>query len=98
MIPMQRLYRLQEMAAGRTGWLGRLGVFAAAVVGVALIGAFALLSLVIAAVLIPVVAIALLLFRWRIGRMQRQARTEREARRPAVIETDYVVLDRDPGR
>jgi hypothetical protein len=48
-------------------------------------------------VLIPVVAIALLVFRWRIGRMQRQARAESEARRPAVIETDYVVLDRDRG-
>jgi hypothetical protein len=98
MIPMQRLYRFQELAAGRSGWLGRLGVFAAAVVGVAFIGALAVLSLVIAAVLIPVVAVALLLFRWRIGRMQRQARAEGEARRPAVIETDYVVLDRDRSR
>jgi len=95
---MQRIYRFQEMTAGPSGWLGRLGVFAAAVIGVALVGALALLSLVIAAVLIPVVAVALLLFRWRIGRMQRQAQAEQGARKQAVIETDYVVLDRDSGR
>jgi hypothetical protein len=91
----QRIYRFGSSSSRSPTWLGRLGIFAAAVIGVAIVGALAVLSLVIAAVLIPVVAVALLLFRWRIGRMQRQAQAEHEARKPAVIETDYVVLDRD---
>jgi hypothetical protein len=93
----QRIHQFGSSSPRPPTWRGRLGIFAAAVIGVALVGALAVLSLVIAAVLIPVVAIALLVFRWRIGRMQRQARAESEARRPTVIETDYVVLDRDRG-
>jgi hypothetical protein len=98
---MQRLYRFQEMAANRASWPGRIGLFAAAVAGIALVGALALLSLVIAVVLVPVVAVALLVLRWRIGRMQRQAAAARgggSSRRPAIIETDYVVMDRRSDR
>jgi hypothetical protein len=103
MKPMQqRIYPFRRISSPEgVTWLGKLGLFAAAVIGIALIGALAVLSLVIAVVLIPVVAVALLLFRWRLGRMQKQAAAARGAaggRRPAVIETEYVVIDRDPGR
>lgn len=90
------MYRYGQFTLPRVTWLGKLGIFAAAVVGVALVGALAVLSLVIAAVLVPVVAVALLVFRWRIGRMQKQAAAQQAEGRPKVIETDYVVLDRAP--
>jgi hypothetical protein len=98
MIPMQqRLYSFRQSPGGMT-FLGRLGIFAAAVIGIAVVGALALLSVMIAVVLIPVIAIALLVFRWRIGRLQKQAAARHGGpgqRRPAVIETDYVVIERD---
>jgi hypothetical protein len=101
MTGMQRIHRFQELAAGRTGWLGKLGLFTAAVLGIALVGALAVLSLVVVVVLIPVVAVALVIFRWRLGRAVRQAANAASARggaapgRPQVIETDYVVIDRE---
>lgn len=99
----ERIYQFRRFSPQGMTWFGRLGLFATAVLGIALVGALAVLSLVIAVVMIPVVAVALLVIRWRLGRLQKQATAAArgggaEARRPQVIETDYVVIDRDGGR
>lgn len=94
----ERIFQFRRFSPQGITWFGRLGIFAAAVLGIALVGALAVLSLVIAVVMIPVVAVALLVLRWRLGRLQKQAAAARggaERRGPQVIETEYVVIDRD---
>jgi membrane protein implicated in regulation of membrane protease activity len=83
----------------RLGWRGQIGLVLAVALGLAAAGALVILSLGLALVLLPVVAIALLIGRWRLNRIMAEAqkdwaeRQQYEAGR--VIETQYVVDDDD---
>jgi hypothetical protein len=73
----------------RLGWRGVFAVAAALAVGVALV----LLSLGVAIFLLPIVAAALALARWRLGKSP--AETGRVAPAPTgrIIEVDYSVIE-----
>jgi membrane protein implicated in regulation of membrane protease activity len=76
-------------------WGTRLGLFAAAAVGTALVLALAVVSLGVALILLPVAAVAVLLARWRFRKvMAEAARRTRPADR--VIEVEYHRVDDDP--
>jgi membrane protein implicated in regulation of membrane protease activity len=79
------------------GWRGILGLTLAIAAGLALI----VLSLGLAIVLIPVVALALLIGRWRMNRILREQpqRQPGERARPAqIIEAEYTVIEDRNGR
>ena len=73
-------------------WGTRIGLFAAAALGIALILALAVVSLGIALILLPVAAVALLVARWRFRKvMAEAARRSRSGDR--VIEVEYRRVD-----
>ena len=79
------------------GWRGKIGLVVAAALGIAAAIALVIVSLGVALILIPVVAIAMVIGRWRLRRMM----ADLDARRAAntggerTIEIDYTVLDKD---
>lgn len=80
----------------RLGWRGQIGLVIAVALGLAAAGALVILSLGLALVLLPVVAVALLIGRWRLKRMMADAQRawdEQQPTRSGYIETNYVVLD-----
>ena len=98
-------YRRIEYRAA-SGWRSRLGLAAAMTLGVGIAGAFVLLSIGIAIVLLPVAAIAVGIGWWRLRRHLASMTAAMAEEPPAsgsggrVIETDYVVLGDGarPGR
>jgi len=86
----------RRLQFGNMSWGTRIGLFAAAAVGVALVLALAVVSLGVALILLPVAAVALLIARWRFRKvMTEAARQSRTADR--VIEVEYHHVD-DPER
>ena len=81
-------------------WRQRLGLGALAIVGVAGLAAFVLLSVGLAVVLVPVAAIAYLVARWRLKQMLNTASRNAAPREgdSRTIEVEYHVLDKDDGR
>jgi hypothetical protein len=74
----------------RLGWRGLFAVAAALAVG----AAFVVLSLGLAILLLPIVAGALLLGRWRIGKLQAEAGGTAPPAGPGrIIEGDYSVIE-----
>jgi len=70
----------------------------AAALGLAAAGALIVVSLGLALVLLPVVAVALFIGRWRLKRMMADAQKqwdEQQQSRSGYIETNYVVVDDD---
>ena len=96
---MATSYRLQFT---RLGWRGQLGLVLAAALGIAAAIALVVVSLGLALVLLPIVAIALVVGRWRLNRLMAEAvRNQHERQRDTagrMIETDYVVIDDDERR
>jgi membrane protein implicated in regulation of membrane protease activity len=81
-------------------WRQRFGLAALAIVGVAVLAAFVLLSVGLAVVLVPVGAIAYLIARWRLRNMLNTARRN-AAESPGdgrTIEVEYHVVGKDDGR
>jgi hypothetical protein len=81
-------------------WRQRLGLGALAIVGVAVLAAFVLLSVGLAVVLVPVAAVAWLVARWRLNQMADALR--KNAPRPAepdtrTIEVEYHRIGADDG-
>jgi hypothetical protein len=94
-----------RLSFGNIGWRGRVGLVMATAVGIAAAIALVLLSLGLAIILLPVVAIVFLVGRWRLRQMMKAAARDYSQRQngpdaaPATrtIETDYTVID-DKGR
>jgi ABC-type transport system involved in cytochrome bd biosynthesis fused ATPase/permease subunit len=94
-----------RLSFGNIGWRGRVGLVVATAVGIAAAIALVLLSLGLAIILLPVVAIVLLVGRWRLRQMMTAAARDygqrqddpRAAPATRTIETDYTVID-DKGR
>lgn len=84
-------YRLQY---GDLGWRGKIGLVIGIAFGLAAAVALVVLSLGLALVLIPVVAVGLLIGRWRLRRMMAEAHRERPGA-GRTIEIDYRVVDED---
>jgi hypothetical protein len=91
--------RYQQIEIRQVGWRDTLGMILAAALGLGIIAAFVVLSLGLAIVLLPVVAVVALVgwFRWRkiVAAARDDARGGHEGR---IIETDYQVVDRGGGR
>jgi hypothetical protein len=81
------------------GWGQRLGLAVLAVLGVAVALAFVLLSVGFAIVLVPIMAVAWLVARWRLREMlaaaTRNAAPQPPPDAPRTIEVEYRVLGRD---
>lgn len=87
--------RYQQFEIRQVGWRGTLGMILAAALGLGIVAALVVLSLGLAIVLLPVVAVLALIawFRWR-----KIIATAREANRShgvRIIETEYEVVDDD---
>lgn len=76
-------------------WGTRIGLFAAAAIGIALVLALAVVSLGVALILLPVAAVVLLIARWRFRKLMAEAaRRSRES--GGVIEVEYRRVDDEP--
>ena len=89
-------YRIQ---LDKFGWRSRVGLVVAVALGLAATIALVIVSLGVALILLPVVALAVVIGRWRLRQMMteaearmRAAQSER-AEQQRVIETDYTVID-----
>jgi hypothetical protein len=91
------LFKYRQFQINRVGWRGILGIAIALAVGIALI----VLSLGLAFVLLPIVALALLIGRWRFGRLK-AATVPSDAGpgspRERIIEVDYSVIENKTRR
>jgi membrane protein implicated in regulation of membrane protease activity len=83
----------------RLGWRGQIGMVLAIALGLAAAGALIILSLGLALVLLPVVAVALLIGRWRLNKMMGEAQKDWQERQRFesghIIETSYIIADDD---
>jgi len=86
----------QRFEIRQVGWRGTLGMILATALALGIVAALVVLSLGLAIVLLPVVAVGALIgwFRWRkiIAAAQDEARRDGKVR---IIETDYEVIDGD---
>jgi len=89
----------QRFEIRQVGWRGTLGMILATALALGIVAALVVLSLGLAIVLLPVVAVVALIgwFRWRkiIAAAQDEARRGGKVR---IIETDYEVIDGDHGQ
>ena len=78
-------------------WPQQIGLVLITALGIAAAIALVLLSVGLAIVLLPVVAIAILVGRWRLKRMMAEAqrRAAEQQENNQAIEIDYRVVDRD---
>lgn len=85
------VYTFRQFRMPSLGWRGILGLTLAIAAGIALI----VLSLGLAIVLIPVVALAVLIGRWRLNRVLRdQPQPSDDGRKPGrIIEAEYTVIE-----
>lgn len=91
--------RYQQIEIRQVGWRGTLGMILAAALGLGIVAALVVLSLGLAIVLLPVVAVLALIgwFRWR--KIIAAAREDAgRGGRVRIIETDYEVVDGDRDR
>ena len=85
----------------RLGWRGQIGLVLAVALGLAAAAALVVVSIGVALVLLPIVAVALLIGRWRLNKLMGEARKrweDQQKSRSDYIETDYVVVDDDHPR
>lgn len=89
--------RYQQIEIRQVGWRGTLAMILAAALGLGIVVALVVLSLGLAIVLLPVIAVMALIgwFRWRkiIAAARDEAR--RQQRGARIIETDYEIIDGD---
>jgi hypothetical protein len=91
-------YRRLNFSSRALGWRGWVGLVLVVAVALAVIGALILLSLGIAVVLLPIVAVAILIGRWRLRGLVRSgvaSPDDRPEKRPSppVIEGEYRVIE-----
>ena len=83
-------------------WRQRFGLGLLAILGVAILAAFVLLSVGLAVVLVPIAGLAYLVARWRLKHMLNAARRNAAAPEGAgdarTIEVEYRVIGKDDGR
>lgn len=90
------MFSYRTFQFSRLGWRGQLSLVLAIALGIAAAAALIVVSLGVALVLLPIVAIAVLIGRWRLNRMMGEARRRSEEQRQSrsgYIETEYVVVD-----
>jgi hypothetical protein len=90
--------RYQQIEFRQVGWRGTLGMILAVALGLGIVAALVVLSLGLAIVLLPVVAVLALIgwLRWR--KIIAAARDAGRGGRVRIIETDYEVVDGDRDR
>ena len=81
-----------SMKLGNLGWRGRIGLVVVTAIGLAAAIALIILAAGIAIVLIPIVAAAFVIGRWRLKRMTDEAARQRPSGQ-RTIEIDYTVID-----
>jgi ABC-type transport system involved in cytochrome bd biosynthesis fused ATPase/permease subunit len=96
---MIRMFDYRRLQFRQMNWRTRIGIFVGAALAIALAAALVVLSLGLALILLPVVAIALLIGRWRFNKLMAEARRQASQSRPAArtIEVEYSHID-DSGR
>lgn len=90
----------QQIEIRQVGWRGTLAMILATALGLGIVAALVVLSLGLAIVLLPIIAVAALIgwFRWRktvAAFREEAARRSGDAR---IIETEYQVVDDDESR
>ena len=80
------------MKLGNLGWRGRIGLVVATAIGLAAAIALVVLFAGLALVLLPVVAVAFVVGRWRLKKMMDEAAQQRPGPQ-RTIEIDYTVID-----
>lgn len=83
------VYTFRQFRMPSLGWRGILGLTLAIAAGIALI----VLSLGLAIILIPVVALAVLIGRWRLNKVLRDQPPGDGRKPPRIIEAEYTVID-----
>jgi len=79
-----------DISFDQLDWRGKLGLFLAMVIGLALFVALVILSLGVALILIPAGAVAYLIWRWRWSKLAKSRGAAREA-----ISVEYHVVGKD---
>jgi len=89
--------RYQQIEIRQVGWRGTLGAILAAALGLGLVAAIIVLSLGLAIVLLPVIAVIALIgwFRWRKIIAAAREQAERGPGGAPTIETEYQIVDED---
>jgi len=89
--------RYQQIEIRHVGWRGTLGAILAAALGLGLVAAIVVLSLGLAIVLLPVIAVIALIgwFRWRKIIAAARDQADRSPGGGRIIETEYQVVDGD---
>ncbi len=95
-------FQYRQVQFRNMSWRTRIGAVVGIALALALAIALIVLSLGLALILLPIVAIGLLVARWRLNKLMAEAQAEaaREgAERPGrIIEIDYAVIDKDDRR
>lgn len=93
---------LYQIRLGKLDWRGKLALVLAIALGLAAAVALVVVSLGVAIILLPIVAIALVIGRWRMNKLMAEARqAQREGagdNSGRTIEIDYTVIDGDQRR
>ena len=94
------MVRFQQIQFSRMTWRGRVGLAIGIALALALAIALIVLAFGLALILLPIVAIGLLIGRWRFNKLMAEARARddrREDQRPGgarrIIDTEYTVID-----
>ena len=81
-----------DISFDQLDWRGKLGLFLAMVLGLAVVVALIILSLGVTLVLIPIAAVAYLIFRWRWKKI-----AETRAKSAETISVEYRVVGDEAG-
>ena len=100
LLHITKMARYRFVQFSNLGWRRRAGLGVLAILGVAVALAFVLLSIGFAIVLLPVIAVAWMVARWRLNQMADALRRSGEGARQAApdqrtIEVEYRVIGRD---
>jgi membrane protein implicated in regulation of membrane protease activity len=91
---MERIYQFGRFQVRDMGWRGRIMLALYVALGLAVAVALVVLSIGLAIVLLPIVAVALIYARWKLRKLQDEAeKAARSGERGSrVIEIDYRVV------
>jgi len=91
------MVQFRQVQISRMTWRGKVGLAVGIALALALAIALIVLAFGLALILLPIVAIGLLIGRWRFNKMMAEAERER-ADAGRTIEIEYTAVDDEGGR
>lgn len=92
------MFQYHQAGFGKMSWRRRIGLTVGLALAVALAIALVVLSLGLALILLPVVAIGLIVGRWRLRKMMAESEATAKADAGRVIEIEYAVIEEPDKR